>query len=103
LAKGAAMVGLKPSGGFVCLEKIQKANLDKSEGTYKLELVAKLVRRKRLVPFWFGTVEIHSGAFDTTIARDTAVFLSWSAEQSHYVASSEKRSGFVRALSDSQS
>jgi hypothetical protein len=29
LAKGAAMVGLKPSGGFVRLEKIQKANLDK--------------------------------------------------------------------------
>lgn len=74
-----------------------------SHGKYKLELVAKLVGRKRLISLWTDVVEIPIGAFDTTIARETAVFFSWSAEQMHYVSSIEKRSGFVHAFSDPQS
>jgi hypothetical protein len=36
LAKGAAKARLKPSGGFVRLGKIQKANLDKCDKVHKL-------------------------------------------------------------------
>lgn len=74
-----------------------------SHGTYKLELVAKLVGEKQFVPLWAGTVEIPSGSFDATIDRDTAVFFSWSPEQGYYVASIEKRSGDIHTLPDSQS
>jgi hypothetical protein len=71
-----------------------------SEGTYSLELVAKLIGRERLVPLWVVNVHMPGAAFDT-IARETAVFYSWSPEQKRYVASVEKRSDSVHALSDS--
>lgn len=71
-----------------------------SGGTYSLELVAKLVGRNRLASLWSGTVDIPAGIFGQTIARDTAIFFSWSAEQSRYLGSVEKRSSAVHALSD---
>lgn len=73
-----------------------------SEGTYSLELVAKLVGRERLVSLWGGALQMPSGAFGASVARDTAVFFSWSPEQRRYVASFESRSGAVHALSDPQ-
>ena len=73
-----------------------------SQGAYSLELVAKLVGRERLVSLWDVTLEMPAGVFGSTIARETAVFYSWSPEQRCYVASVEKRSGSVHALSDPQ-
>ena len=70
------------------------------QGTYKLELVAKLVGRKKLVPLWAIAVDVPSGTFDTAIARDTAVFFNWSPEQKQYVASVEKRAKAVHSVSD---
>lgn len=73
-----------------------------SQGTYSLELVAKLIGRERLVSLWNITLEMPAGAFGSSIARETAVFYSWSPEQRCYVASIENRSGAVHALSDPQ-
>jgi len=71
-----------------------------SHGTYKLELIAKLVARKKLVSLWSIALEVPSGVFDKSIARDTAVYFNWSPEEQRYVGSVEKRSGFVNAFSD---
>lgn len=74
-----------------------------SRGTYHLELVAKLVGRKKSVSLWRLAIEVPGGAFDSgSIARDKAVFFSWSPDQQRYVSSIETRSGFVHALSDPQ-
>lgn len=73
-----------------------------SPGSYTLELVAKLIGRARLVPLWNITLEMPAGPFDSSIARETAVFFSWSPEQNRYISSVEKRSGSVYALSDPQ-
>ena len=73
-----------------------------SEGTYSLELVAKLVGRERLVSLWNIQLNMPTAPFATNIAMETAVFYSWSPEQRCYVASIEKRSGSVHALSDPQ-
>ena len=71
-----------------------------SEGSYSLELVAKLIGRERLASLWSGVLQMPAGAFGSSIARDTAVFFSWSPEQRHYVASIESRGGAMHALSD---
>lgn len=71
-----------------------------SQGTYRLELVAKLVTRKRLLSLWNIELDVPSGTFDTSIAHETAVFYNWSQEEGRYVASVEKRSGSVHAFSD---
>ncbi len=73
-----------------------------SQGSYSLELVAKLVGKERLVSLWNVTLEMPAGVFDSAIARETTVFYSWSPEQRCYVASVEKRSGSVHAFSDPQ-
>jgi hypothetical protein len=71
-----------------------------SHGTYRLELVAKLVKRKRLVSLWDIALDIPAGAYDTSIARETSVFFNWSPEEQRYIGSIEKRSGFINAFSD---
>jgi hypothetical protein len=71
-----------------------------SGGSYSLELVAKLVGKERLLSLWNVTVEMPAGVYGSTIARETAVFYSWSAEQRCYIASVENRSGSVHELSD---
>jgi hypothetical protein len=71
-----------------------------SHGTYRLELVAKLVAKKRLISLWEIKLNVPSGVYDTRIARDTAIFFNWSPEQQCYVASIENRSGFINAYSD---
>jgi hypothetical protein len=71
-----------------------------SHGIYKLELVAKLVARKRLVSLWSIDLDVPSGPFDTSIARETAMFFNWSPQERCYIGSVEKRSGFVNAYSD---
>jgi hypothetical protein len=105
LVRGSGM--FVPENGIVTNHHFNPLNTDTlfrfSRGTYKLELVAKLVGRQRLVSLWSVAVDIPPGAFDTTIARETAVFFSWSPEQKRYIASIEKRSGSVYALSDPQS
>ncbi|MCB4362513.1 hypothetical protein KIH07_02130 [Hydrogenophaga taeniospiralis] len=73
-----------------------------SGGTYSLELVAKLVGRESPVSLWRVAIEVPAEVFGPTIARERAIFYSWSPEQSSYVASSESRSGSVHALSDPQ-
>jgi len=74
-----------------------------SHGTYQLELVAKLIGREKSVSLWNLTIEVPRGAFDASIAREKAVFYSWSPDQERYVSSIETRSGFIHALSDPQS
>jgi len=71
-----------------------------SGGVYSLELVAKLVGSKRLVSLWTIQLEMPAKAYGASIAKETAVFYSWSPEQSRYVASIESRTGAVHALSD---
>jgi hypothetical protein len=73
-----------------------------SEGTYSLELVAKLVGRERLVSLWNVVLQMPAAPFAASIAKETAVFYSWSPEQKCFIASIEKRSGSVHALSDPQ-
>ncbi len=71
-----------------------------SGGAYSVELVAKLVGSKRLVSLWTIELEMPVKAYAASIAKETAVFYSWSPEQSRYVASIESRTGAVHALSD---
>ncbi|GAB4360692.1 MAG: hypothetical protein Kow00114_14610 [Kiloniellaceae bacterium] len=71
-----------------------------SGGTYSIELVAKLVGQKRLIPLWKVMLEMPAVAYGKSIARETAVFFSWSPEQSRYIASVEKRSEHIHVLSD---
>jgi hypothetical protein len=71
-----------------------------SGGTYTLELVAKLVGRKRLESLWVIPVTVPNDVFGTTIARENAIFFNWSPEQNKYIASVEKRSDALHALSD---
>ena len=73
-----------------------------SGGSYSLELVAKLVGTERLFPLWSVALEVPAGVFGSTIAREKAIFYSWSPEQRAYVASIESRTGPVHALSDPQ-
>jgi hypothetical protein len=73
-----------------------------SGGSYSIELVAKLVGRKRLVSLWNVTLEVPSGVFDAEVTREKAIFYSWSAEARSYIASIESRSGSVHALSNPQ-
>ena len=73
-----------------------------SEGLYSLELVAKVVGQESLVSLWNVKLEMPAGVFGSTIAREKSVFYSWSPEQQCYIASVEKRSGSVHALSDPQ-
>ena len=69
-------------------------------GTYSLELVAKLVGRKQPKSLWKVELEIPPTAFGDRIARETAIFFSWSPERDRYIASVENRSEFVSWLSD---
>jgi hypothetical protein len=71
-----------------------------SGGVYSLELVAKLVGSKKLVSLWAIELEMPAKAFGSSIAKDTAVFYSWSPQHGRYVASIESRTGAVHALSD---
>ena len=63
-----------------------------SKGIYTLELVAKLLGSEDLTSLWEISLEMPSGAFDSTIARNTAVYFNWSIEQKCYIASVEQRS-----------
>ncbi|WP_299618254.1 hypothetical protein [Pelagibius sp.] len=71
-----------------------------SGGTYSLELVAKLVGRRHLASLCKVTLEMPTGPFDKSIARETAIFFSWSPEQDRYIASVENRSEHVHLFSD---
>lgn len=73
-----------------------------SGGTYKLELFAKVIGRKRLKSLWRIDLEMPGGVFGTTIAREKAVFFSWTPERQCYIATVETRSGPVHVLSDPQ-
>jgi len=73
-----------------------------SGGIYTLELVAKIIGREPLKALWRIDLEMPSDVFGATIAREKAVFFSWSPEQRRYVATVESRSGSIHALSDPQ-
>jgi hypothetical protein len=45
-------------------------------GVYDLELVAKLVNRNRLVPLSRVVLDLPTGAFDSHISPDTAVYFN---------------------------
>lgn len=71
-----------------------------SQGTYSVELVAKLLGREHLVSLCNIVLDVPTAVFSSSIARETVIFFNWSPAQRHYVASVEKRSGSVHALSD---
>lgn len=73
-----------------------------SGGSYSLELIAKLVGKEMPVSLWSVEVEVPADVFGSTIAREKAIFYSWSPERNSYVASVESRSGSIHALSDPQ-
>ncbi|MBZ9662934.1 hypothetical protein LB523_28180 [Mesorhizobium sp. ESP-6-4] len=62
-------------------------------GIYSIELVAKLLGRRKLTSLWRIPLQIPDGAFGDDITPDTAVFFNWSAETGRYVASVESRPG----------
>lgn len=71
-----------------------------TQGTYTLELVAKVVAKKRLVSLWSIQLDVPAGAYDASIPRDRAIYFNWSPEERRYVASVEKRSGYMNALTE---
>jgi hypothetical protein len=73
-----------------------------SGGTYTVELFAKIIGREQLESLWRIDLEMPSGVFGKTIARENAVFFSWSPERQRYVATVEDRSEALHALSDPQ-
>lgn len=73
-----------------------------SAGVYSLELVAKVLGRRRLLSLWRIELEMPSGVFGSTIRRDSSVFFNWLPERRQYVASIESRGGAMYALSDPQ-
>jgi len=73
-----------------------------SHGTYRLELVAKLVAKKRLISLWEIELDVPSGVFDTRIDGNTAIFFNWSPERKCYVASIENHSGLIKAYSETE-
>lgn len=88
-----------PENGVATNHHFNPINTDElflfSEGTYSLELVAKVAGCDRLSSLWTVSVDMPDGAFCDNIARATAVFFSWSPEQKCYVASIERRSDSV--------
>jgi len=62
-----------------------------SHGTYRLELVAKLVAKKRLISLWEIKLDVPSGVFDTRIDGNTAIYFNWSPERKCYVPTIENR------------
>ena len=71
-----------------------------SQGTYRLELVAKIIGKKSLFPLWTIHLEVPAGAYEKQIPRDRTIFFNWSPEEKHYIASVEKRSGYLDAFSE---
>jgi len=71
-----------------------------SAGTYSLELVAKLVGIKRLLPLWTVKIDMPNEALSPSIVHDTSVFYSWSPERDRYVASIENRPAAVHVRPD---
>lgn len=57
--------------------------------TYSIELVAKLLGRRKLMSLWRIPLQIPVGAFDDNITPDKVVFFNWSAERGRYIASVE--------------
>ena len=93
-----------PEIGVVTYHHFNPIHTDKffqfTQGTYTLELVAKLVGKKRLVSLWNIQLDVPAGAYETSIPRDRAIFFNWSPEERRYVASVEKRSGYMNAFSE---
>lgn len=73
-----------------------------TQGAYNLELVAKVFGKDALVSLWNIALEMPD-AFGRSIARETAVFFSWSPEKRLYIGTIERRSRFMSHLSDPQS
>jgi hypothetical protein len=71
-----------------------------SGGSYRLELMAKLVGRKSLASLWTIELAVPDNIFGSTIAKDNVIYFNWSPEQNKYLASVEKRSDALHALSD---
>ncbi len=93
-----------PEIGVVTYHHFNPIHTDKlfwfTQGAYTLELVAKLVGKKQLVSLWTIRVDVPAGAYDRNIPRDRAIFFNWSPEEGRYVASVEKRSGYMNAFSE---
>lgn len=62
-----------------------------SQGSYSLELVAKIVGQHKLVSLWNVMLDMPN-VFEANLARENSVFYNWSPEQERYVVSIEKQS-----------
>lgn len=93
-----------PEIGVVTYHHFNPLNTEKlfwfTQGTYTLELVAKVVSKKRLVSLWSIQLDVPAGAYDANIPRDRAIYFNWSPEERRYVASVEKRSGHMNAFTE---
>ena len=92
-----------PETSVVTYHHFSSLNPDKlfwfTEGTYTLELIARIVGRKRLVSLW--TIELTVPAVATSIRRGTRVFFNSSPEDNSYKVTVEKQSAHNNILSDS--
>ncbi len=71
-----------------------------SQGRYTLELVAKVVAKRNLISLWTIELDVPAGAYDTNIPRDRAIYFNWSPEEQRYIASIEKRLGYMDAFTE---
>ena len=94
-----------PEIGVVTYHHFNPLHIEKlfwfTQGTYTLEFVAKVVGKKRLISLWTIQLDVPAGAYDTSIPRDRAIFFNWSPKERRYVASVEKRSGYMNSFSES--
>lgn len=93
-----------PEAGVVTYHHFNPLHTEKlfrfTQGRYTLELVAKVVAKKSLVSLRTIELDVPSGAYDTSIPRDRAIYFNWSPEERRYIASIEKRSGYMDAFSE---
>ncbi len=71
-----------------------------SGGLYSLELFAKLVGTESPISLWNVTIDVPAEVFGTSIAREKAIFYSWSPAKRSYIVSIENRHDSAPVLSD---
>jgi hypothetical protein len=86
-----------PESGVVTNHHFNPTDSEKvfvfSAGGYTIELIAHVFGRKRPAVLWQGVLQLSESPFGTTIARDTAVYFSWSPHWQRYVSTIESRAG----------
>ena len=68
-----------------------------SPGTYQIELMAKLVGRKRPICIANVNLEVPVGTFEDEISDNIAIYYNWSPLEEKYISSIEDRNEQLEA------